>query len=312
MSFEAQRPEMIEHVTMKDIQSFFVNYISYDQLGIIANSHLAKADYFETGAFHGQCIRLAHLHSEAVDFPKTGRPAILSSELRANTYPDFMEKHDKPTYKSEKVLGNLYRSIEEESFNPCSQMILDDRLHVEGYKTYVEDARKIKSLYDADIIGLMNQYGVKTEFEVVSGYIVNIITNVDRKKSRDITKSVMDAFIPIRRHYRKLFEKEFYGEGTNVVSPVARDRMKAKAAAWYYVTYHHAEFKGDPSERMISFPWIAYDVLRDIVLGNNINSNNKSNVKNKQKITGKKSKSNTNDVLPKNDDDINNDLEILK
>lgn len=40
-------------------------------------------------------------------------------------------------------------------------MILDDRSHVEGYKTYVEDARKIKSLYNADIIGLMNQYGVK-------------------------------------------------------------------------------------------------------------------------------------------------------
>lgn len=94
MSFEAQRPEMIDHVTMKEIQSFFINYISYDPLGIIANSHLAKADYFETGAFHGQCIRLAHLYSVTVDFPKTGRPAIPPSELRANTYTDFMEKHD--------------------------------------------------------------------------------------------------------------------------------------------------------------------------------------------------------------------------
>ncbi|CAB5391526.1 unnamed protein product [Rhizophagus irregularis] len=316
MAYEAQRPDYIENVTIEDVQSFFVNYILSDQLGIIANSHLAKADHFETGAFHGQCIRLAQLHSEAVDFPKTGKPAILSSVLRANTFPDFMEKHDKPTYISEKVLGILYRSINEEAFNPCYQMVLDDRLHVQGYKTYVEEARKIKRTYDADIKGLMNQYGVKTEFEVTSGYIVNTIINLERKKSRDINKSVMDAFISIRRHYRKLFEEEFYGKGTNIISPVAHNRMRAKAAAWYFVTYHPAELKGNPSERMISFPWVAYDVLCDIVnetSESNVNNviNIKPNVKNKQKTAGKKSKSNTINVLPKNDD-INDDIEVLK
>lgn len=36
--------------------------------------------------------------------------------------------------------------------------------YVEGYKVYVEDALNIKSTYDVDIIGLVNQYGVKTEF----------------------------------------------------------------------------------------------------------------------------------------------------
>ncbi|PKY19633.1 RdRP-domain-containing protein [Rhizophagus irregularis] len=316
MAYEAQRPDYIENVTIEDVQSFFVNYILSDQLGIIANSHLAKADHFETGAFHGQCIRLAQLHSEAVDFPKTGKPAILSSVLRANTFPDFMEKHDKPTYISEKVLGILYRSINEEAFNPSYQMVLDDRLHVQGYKTYVEEARKIKRTYDADIKGLMNQYGVKTEFEVTSGYIVNTIINLERKKSRDINKSVMDAFISIRRHYRKLFEEEFYGKGTNIISPVAHNRMRAKAAAWYFVTYHPAELKGNPSERMISFPWVAYDVLCDIVnetSESNVNNviNIKPNVKNKQKTAGKKSKSNTINVLPKNDD-INDDIEVLK
>jgi RNA-dependent RNA polymerase len=310
MSYKAQKPDMIEYIAMEDIQSFFVNYILSDQLGIIANSHLAKADYFESGALHGQCMRLAQLHSEAVDFPKTGKPAILSSELRAITFPDFMEKDDKSTYQSQKVLGTLYRSIKEEAFNPSTQMILDDRLYVEGYKIYVEDARNIKSTYDADIMGLMNQYGIKTEFEITSGYIMNTVTNVDKKKSRDLTKSVMDAFIPIRQHYRKLFEEEFYGEGTNVISPESRNRMKAKASAWYYVTYHPNELKGDPSESMISFPWIAYDVLCDIARrkSNSYNKSDISNVNNQQKKLYK----NTVDFLPNANEDINVDYVDLR
>jgi hypothetical protein len=38
---------------------------------------------------------------------------------------------------------------------------------------------------------------------------VNIITKVYKKKLRDVTKSVMEAVIPIKRHYRKLFKQEF-------------------------------------------------------------------------------------------------------
>ncbi|GBC02547.1 hypothetical protein RclHR1_04680008 [Rhizophagus clarus] len=311
MSYTAPKPETVDEVTMKDIQSFFVNYILSDQLGIIANSHLAKADYFESGAFHGQCIRLAQLHSEAVDFPKTGKPAILSPGLRANTFPDFMEKDDKPTYRSNKILGILYRSIKEEAFNPSTQMILDNRLYVKGYETYVMDARKIKNTYDADIMGLMNQYGVKTEFEITSGYIVSTIISVDKKKSRDIAKSVMDAFVPIRQHYRKLFEEEFYGEGTNIVSPESRNKMKAKAAAWYYVTYHPVELDNGPSERMISFPWIAHDVLCDIAHRNNNYNNREPNVSNKQIKMGKKSNA-INNILLNNSEDINDDLEMLR
>lgn len=34
MSYKAQVPDIIDQVTMEDIQSFFVNYILSDQLGI--------------------------------------------------------------------------------------------------------------------------------------------------------------------------------------------------------------------------------------------------------------------------------------
>ncbi|PKB96119.1 hypothetical protein RhiirA5_367851 [Rhizophagus irregularis] len=45
----------------------------------------------------------------------------------------------------------------------------------------------------------MIQFGIKTEIEVT----------IYKKKLRDVTKSVMEAVIPIKRHYRKLFKQEF-------------------------------------------------------------------------------------------------------
>ncbi|CAI2178873.1 1603_t:CDS:2 [Funneliformis geosporum] len=274
MNYEAPKPDLVDKVTMTHIKQFFVNYILSDQLGMIANAHLAKADASESGAFHGQCIRLAQLHSEAVDFPKTGRPAIFPPELRARSFPDFMEKSDKNSYESKKVLGIMYRSIEVAEFEPYTRLNFDERLYVEGYRAYLENARFLKRTYDEDIRGLMNQFGIMTEFEVVSGFIVNTVTKVDKKKPRDITKSVLDAMGPIKKHYRREFEKEFYGEGTNVVSPEARNRMEAKAFAWYYVTYHPSELGDDASENMITFPWIVHDTLCEIAIRNNNRANN--------------------------------------
>jgi RNA-dependent RNA polymerase len=59
-----------------------------------------------------KCIKLAELHSKAVDFVKTGENITLPKNLIAREWPDFMEKQNKLiTYESTKVLGRLYREI---------------------------------------------------------------------------------------------------------------------------------------------------------------------------------------------------------
>ncbi|CAG8489996.1 3781_t:CDS:10, partial [Racocetra fulgida] len=208
MNYEAPKPEMVEQVTIDHIKKFFVNYICTDQLGSIANAHLAKADMADNGAFHGQCMRLAQLHSEAVDFPKT----------------DFMEKPDKPSYLSQKVLGRLYRSIEVSDFNPYTEIVFDDRLLVPGFEAYLDDARECKRDYDSEVRGLMNQYGILSEYEGA--------------------------------------------DGANIISPESRGLMEAKASAWYYVTYHKDEIGDDPSDQMISFPWVNHEILCQIAMRN--------------------------------------------
>ncbi|EXX63767.1 hypothetical protein RirG_149260 [Rhizophagus irregularis DAOM 197198w] len=265
MNYKSKKPKPVDHVTMESIKAFFVNYVFSDQLGKIANAHLAKADSFPNGALHGQCKALAHLHSDAVDFPKTGIPAIVPQELRVERFPDFMEKHDKLSYESEKVLGILYRSIKVVDYERYTSLNFDKRLlYVEGYEKYLNNALRLKRAYDAEIKGVMNQFGIMTEFEVVSGYIINTITKIDKKKPRNVIKSVMDTIIPIRKSYRKKFEEEFYEEGTKIIPSTASDQMKSKAVAWYCVTY------GLKDEDMISFPWIVYDILCEIVKNSKI------------------------------------------
>src|SRR5205814_1728280 len=93
----------------------------------------------------------------------------------------------------------------------------------------------------------------------------------EKKKPRDVHKSVSDMMIVIRKLYKKRFEQEFYVEGADgisVISPESRGLMEAKASAWYYVTYHKDELGDDPSDRMISFPWVNHEILCEIAMRN--------------------------------------------
>ena len=83
---KAQKPEQVDSVSMRDSQIFFVNYVYANQLGKVANSHLAKADSFEAGA------------SNTVDFQKW----VLPTFLKTTKFSDFMEMPDKLAYESKK------------------------------------------------------------------------------------------------------------------------------------------------------------------------------------------------------------------
>ena len=271
MSCETPAPVNLASVTVSDIQKFFVNYIISDNLGTLSNAHLAQADLNEHGTRSGICIRLAHLCSMAVDFPKTGRPAVPDDDLRPKRWPDFMEKShlssDK-VYRSEKILGQLYRSVILDDFKPQMYYILDERIIAPGFEKYLNDAKRFKRHYDRDLLSLMNQYGIASEGEFLTGYVINFekLTSV-RKKEYDFKarKAVVDAADVLRKKYRKLFAAEFQSisEAINKAeldaemadndeqrsttrsclsenwktNPILSTEIEAKAVAWYFITY---------------------------------------------------------------------------
>jgi hypothetical protein len=143
--------ELTRPVQMADIASFFVDFMQTDHLGVIATRHMILADLEPEGTRHPDCIKLAELHSAAVDFSKTGRAVQLShlpqmkkefrgwrpdflaagrpvtlsdkSEIDLESYmanngdEDDDDGQDGPRYKyypSKNVLGDLYRAVDEE------------------------------------------------------------------------------------------------------------------------------------------------------------------------------------------------------
>lgn len=267
MDYTAAAPKLVEDVKIRDITKFFVNYINYDNLGQIANAHLATADLSANGARDGKCILLAQLHSEAVDFPKSGKPANLSRDLIVKTFPDFMQKKDKESYESKKVLGRIFRAIDKSNYKDyqahlTEEATYDTRLRVPGMEMYIADARATKARYNRNLSSLMNQYGVQTEAEICSGYIIKWLKKGKSKTRYEQHEYTMKAVKAEKLLWKKEFEREFYDE-KKVVDMSQRYKIDAKAAAWYYVTYHPEERKRDSSIEggYLSFTWCIYEYI---------------------------------------------------
>jgi RNA-dependent RNA polymerase len=256
----APTTELDHNVTIEEVEEYFTNYIVNDSLGIIANAHTVFADTEPEKALSDPCVRLAELFSIAVDFPKTGVPAEIPRELRVQTYPDFMEKPDKPTYKSERVIGKLFRAVkdiapDESSAKSFTKEVAlrsyDPDLEVEGFRDYLQDAFDYKTEYDYKLGNLMDYYEIKTEAELLSGSIIKMSKSFDRRKVAD---DIGLAVKSLRKEARAWFNAD-----------AEDDDVYAKASAWYYVTYHpsywgryNVELKRD---HFISFPWCVYDKL---------------------------------------------------
>lgn len=94
-----------ETVLLSDMVNFYIKYIKSYQLGLIANSFMSESD--QSTVFGPRSLRLAELFNRNIDFIKTGNIASLPEDLITEVFPDFMERL--PSYKSERVTGELYR-----------------------------------------------------------------------------------------------------------------------------------------------------------------------------------------------------------
>ncbi|KAI5364609.1 Putative RNA-dependent RNA polymerase, eukaryotic-type [Septoria linicola] len=179
MDYTSPDPVMAEGpVTVDNMTSFFVQHIKNDILSRIACAHRYWADWLPDGVKEKQCLELAQLHSKAVDYPKTGVPAVMPASLRVQQWPHWCEPKSKAkskVYTSNKVLGKLYNEVKKEPFNAAWDMPFDERILTacEPSERMLRDAKEVKALYDEAIRRIMNQHGIKTEFEVFTTFILD-------------------------------------------------------------------------------------------------------------------------------------------
>ncbi|KAL8518485.1 hypothetical protein ACS0TY_009748 [Phlomoides rotata] len=264
MNYDPAPNTLLDHeVMIEEVEEYFTNYIVNDSLGIIANAHTVFADKKEEMALNEDCLELARLFSIAVDFPKTGVPAEIPPRLRVKEYPDFMEKPDKTTYESKRIIGKLFREVKDISPSSVSfrsftkevaRRSYDIDMEVDGFRDYIDEAFDFKMDYDYKLGNLMDYYGIKTEAEILSGSIMRTSKTFDRRKDAE---AVGAAVRSLRNEARSWFKK-----GSEA------DDVYAKASAWYHVTYHPDYWgcynEGLKRDHYISFPWCVYDKLVQI------------------------------------------------
>lgn len=175
----SKAPDLDHDVTVDEVTSFFVTYMKNDCLPRIAHAHLAWADQLPTGVWDEKCIRLAQLHSDAVDYNKSGAHAKMKRSLNPRDWPHFMEKrHKRPSsiYKSRGILGQLYDAVITPPFAPNLDKPFDSRILASplapGSDEFMEFACSLKSEYDTSMRQIMAQYEIHTEFEVWSSFVL--------------------------------------------------------------------------------------------------------------------------------------------
>jgi hypothetical protein len=155
--YNAAPKKFLEHPsTMDDVAEFFVDYISSDVLGIIAINWMITADQSQQGIFDEDCIKLSYLHSDAVDYPKTGQPVSLDRipRLKSRIKPDWnapetVTSDSARFYESKKAIGRLFRSIELPALRTI-QRARKRRQNQRGRELTVEEMLEDLNLDDGD------------------------------------------------------------------------------------------------------------------------------------------------------------------
>lgn len=283
MDYSSPPPiKVARKVTWVDVAEFFISFIDNDRVGIIANAHVVQADKQASGIHSDQCLKLAHLHSEAVDFPKTGvsvAPKLKDTSLlprhRSNEYPDFMGKHRKVSYQSDKILGKLYRRCLAHKAKHDDSVEFKFRENEESYRVHeifesiatgtemLEEAKETCELYNAELRTLMVRYGIINEGEIISGNILNFENGPSKIKGYESHHSIL---MRVNRQVKKLQEsmrEEFFLD----IDEDNDEHKILKASAWYSACRQIAlrDSRESPGSELLSFPWVVSDILLRII-----------------------------------------------
>src|SRR5450432_754747 len=127
----------------------------------------------------------------------------MPKRLRPRMWPHFMEKKHRPKeqiYVSKKILGQLYDKVDSVNFIPQFESPFDVRIlkACPLDDDILRTARQIKCKYDTAVRQIMNQLGIKTEFEVWSTFVLSSKrVGTDYKLQEDmavITGALKDRF----------------------------------------------------------------------------------------------------------------------
>ncbi|RWS08591.1 RNA-dependent RNA polymerase 1-like protein, partial [Dinothrombium tinctorium] len=256
--------QQFRQVEVSDMLQFYSEFAQKNNVGVIANAHLALSDQLEQGIFDPVVLKLAKLESIALDFAKTG--FIVHPPIPPHFYPDFMEKSEsKPTYRSERALGKLYRlcCLFEEIVDLNGLISITyadntDMLTFPGWERFEDEAESAYFDYRNRIINLQKQYGIESEAVLLSGLSPKLQKYVCGKNEREDVQMMIRSLV---KNIFDDFQYNFDSGEMEIEFDSYNEKRMAKASAWYLVTKRLNAGNKNP---YYGLPWIVSDVLCDI------------------------------------------------
>lgn len=267
--------------TMDDVADFVVDYISSDILGMVATNWLLIADLYDI--FHEDCRKLCQIHSNAVDYPKSGTPVAPNTvpKPRSDHKPDWHAPEtvnlDESTdfYHSQKAIGRLFRDIDLPDVRAQSTATRRQRQHVR------DDASEpdLDDVFAALCIGDRQDDALESAVkERVAGfisvdphskYVELAIDSLNRYSSELQGVCACNA---IQRHKTAMLSEEEAAVGTIVAKcPQRRRRRDAMAQLReqtnYLVKFVQEELEGDGETSQyewLTTAWAAWKVSRHL------------------------------------------------
>lgn len=218
----------------------------------------------------------------------------MPKSFNARTFPHFMERDRKKSYKSFKPLGRIYDfvNVENENFTPAYDKAFDNRIlsRFELSDEELTKAREVKAKYDVAMLRLMGQHERPiSEFEIWSTFILSKprVGN-DYKLQETVGRDVA----ALKERFRKLCGEAVTGVEQKTMAFFYRDidlmKLDRFVAAMYTVT--HDEVQAALNERsmsafdedvnkvaddqgtgfpmpLISFPWLFHHELVCVASG---------------------------------------------
>ena len=272
---------------MDDVADFVVDYISSDVsfvvrvpfmilidrfqqiLGMVAINWLLIADLHDI--FHQDCQKLCRIHSDAVDYPKSGTPVAPNRvpKPRSDHKPDW---HAPETvnldesinfYQSQKAIGKLFRAIDLPDVRVHNSAIHRQRQHIrdDASEPDLDDVFAALCIGDRQDDALESAVKKRVaEFISVDPYSKYVELAIDSLGRYSIDLQGICACNAIQRHKTAMLSEEEAVVGT-IVAKCSQRRRRRDAIAQlreqtsYLVKAIQEELQGD--EEISQYEWLA-------------------------------------------------------
>ena len=213
-------------------------------------------------------------------------------------YPHFLDRKaplyrdNVRIYHSKKVLGQIYDIVKNSMNTVFGQhaggmydihtttntttktttdkavtIYINPKLTLQGYEIYTDTAIPTLHSYNQELIQLMHRFEIQNECYLTSGYVINMTkkrmdTSRHSERIGYIQASLLIALSELKRRYLDIFYTEFVDIDYTTVLDSSNSihfKVMQKAACWYQVTY--MQNRGNNSDLLSSFGWIAYSAL---------------------------------------------------